>query len=57
MPRPFHTARWGRRLSSPLAAANRLADTPDLVDVELVDLDFLLTKDKVEEEDDIKQAR
>mmetsp|Transcript_27391 Transcript_27391/g.91089 ORF Transcript_27391/g.91089 Transcript_27391/m.91089 type:complete len:874 (-) Transcript_27391:1272-3893(-) len=33
-----------------------LADTPDLVDVELVDLDFLLTKDKVEEEDDIKQV-
>ena len=31
-----------------------LADTPDLVDVELVDLDFLLTKDKIEEDDDIK---
>ena len=28
--------------------------TPDLVDVELVDLDFLLTKDKIEEDDDIE---
>ena len=33
-----------------------LADTPDnLVDMELIDLDFLLLKDKIEEEDDVKQ--
>jgi len=32
-----------------------LADTPDLVDVELTDLDFLLNKDKIEESDDIEQ--
>ena len=31
-----------------------LADTPDLVDIEIVELDFLLNKDKVEEDDDIK---
>ena len=31
-----------------------LADTPDLVDVQLIDLDFLLSKDKVEEDDDLK---
>jgi glutamyl-tRNA synthetase len=30
-----------------------LADTPDAVDVELYDFDALLTKDKVEEDDDI----
>jgi len=30
-----------------------LADTPDLVDIELVDLDFLLSKDKIEEDDDL----
>ena len=33
-----------------------LASTPDnLVDVELIDLDFMLNKDKIEEEDDIKE--
>ena len=33
-----------------------LADTPDnLVDVELVDFDYLLTKDKIEEDDDIQK--
>lgn len=32
-----------------------LAATPDLVDIELVDLDFLLNKDKVEESDDIEK--
>jgi len=29
-----------------------LADTPDLVNIELVDFDFLLTKDKIEPEDE-----
>ena len=33
-----------------------LAETPELVDVELVDYDHLLSKDKVEEEDDINQV-
>uniref|UniRef100_A0A7S4HK72 glutamate--tRNA ligase n=1 Tax=Prymnesium polylepis TaxID=72548 RepID=A0A7S4HK72_9EUKA len=32
-----------------------LASTPDLVDVKLVDFDFLLNKDKVEEDDAIEQ--
>merc|ERR1719198_197110 len=32
-----------------------LAQTPDLVDVKLVDFDFLLNKDKVEEDDNIEQ--
>eukprot|EP00967_Tisochrysis_lutea_P033798 scaffold40223_cov32-Tisochrysis_lutea.AAC.2 len=31
-----------------------LADTPDLVDVQLLDFDALLNKDKIEEDDDIK---
>ena len=31
-----------------------LADTAELVDVTLVDLDFLLSKDKVEEDDNLK---
>ena len=31
-----------------------LAETPDLVDVELVDLDFLITKDKPEEDDKLE---
>jgi len=31
-----------------------LADTPDLVDVTLVDLDFIISKDKVEEEDKLE---
>jgi len=31
-----------------------LAHTPDLVNVELVDLDFLITKDKPEEDDELK---
>lgn len=30
-----------------------LAETSDLVDVELIDLDFLLSKDKIEENDDL----
>ena len=30
-----------------------LADTPDLVDIELIDLDHLLTKDSLEEDDDV----
>ena len=31
-----------------------LADTPDVVDVRLVDFDYLLNKDKVEEEDNVE---
>jgi glutamyl-tRNA synthetase len=31
-----------------------LADTPDLVDVELIDLDMMITKDKPEEEDKVE---
>lgn len=33
-----------------------LADTPDAVDVELYDFDALLTKDKIEEDEDIKDV-
>ena len=32
-----------------------LADTPDLVEARLIELDFLLNKDKVEEDDDVER--
>ena len=32
-----------------------LADTPDLVEARLIELDFLLNKDKVEEDDDVEK--